>query len=381
MLAYLLAAWLNRVIVKEFEFEIKPGERLPVETLIPMPEMSYTQEMLTKAIPIHHRIAHLPVSIDQIYRELNIDDIAKELKVSSNWANTKAKEIDLKPMNLNGKYPDYAKDVLEEELWWDKLYDKLGDRVSLEGIVEILGRERPWVLSWAADIGSFPTLQIMDSERQVLSYETGVLYQLRHVILSVLPANGWLTAGQIAQDINLKRERVVALLKKYEIDGEWRWHSDGREVMHYPPEVVDIIKSERRSYPPAGDWLPIKTMALRLGKDWDWVAARVKDFEATKKLDSNGKPNNYYNPSVFESLKEEANRLEHAQTFLGVRGLALALGKSTSWVSRRLPYIQVKSEEQLDRGNRSYVHYHPDAVEALLSLPNDILKRQPKTKG
>lgn len=345
-----------------------------------MPDQTYAQELLAKPIPLEHRLAYLPVSIDSVYREQNSGDLAKALNVSVNWITTTAAEINVLS-NENGVYPPYAKEVLEEELRWDRLYDELGERVSLERIADLLGRKRTWVQHWAADIGSFPRKQKLDRDREVLTYETGVLYQLRHVVLAIMPANGWVTAKEIARLVGVKRETAVSILEKQGVEGETRRSIDGREFMHYPPESVEIIERDRAKYAPAGDWLSAKAMANTLGKDWDWVSRRVEMYEGKELLDDNGRPSIHYDPSVLEALRTEVNRYEYAEAYLGLRGLATAVGKSTSWVTRRLPYISVDTEEQLDKGKRLYTHYHPDAVNLLLSLPATILKTPPEPRA
>lgn len=374
MLASTKRACLNKIIVNESDFVIKPGRRLPAETRLELPEMSYAQELLALPIPLENRITYLSPSQQLLPKGLNAAAIASSKGIPIDWVKTKAKEIGVEPDW--GGYPEYTAELLEEEWRWEGIYASAGRHISLDSVAKYLGRGRPWVATWAADLGSYPRYRKLGRNREVLSYETGVLYQLRHILLAFPLSNGWYTLGDLATMTRLKPGRVVSILEENGVYGELRrCIHDLSEITHYPPDCLEILedKSPRR-LPPGGEWMTRHAMAEALGKDFSWVSERVKPYQAELRLNDQGKPADHYSRGVYELLLREAEGYELAGEYLGVRGLARVTGKSTSWVRRRLPYISVDSREMLDEGKRSYTHYHPSAAQALLHLPLNVLR-------
>lgn len=334
--------------------------------------MSFAQELLSKPVPIENRIAYLPLSIESRGQNPDAATIANLIGASVSWVKTTAREVGLEDVD---DYSEYALDILKEELHWQELYDSLGERVSLEKISSILGKNRHWVQRWAADVGSYARYEKLEHGREVATYETGVLYQLRHIILSIPPANGWYTAREIGHLTQQKRETVLRILEDHGIEGELRRIvSDGREFVHFPPEVVSLVIPD---YPLGGDWFTVRALAQELDKDRDWVVNRIADCPSQLRLGDGKRLFDHYSPQTLEMLREKLAAEKHADTYLSLRGLSRVLGKSTSWVARRLPYVKAATEERVDTGNRSFTHYHPDAVEQLRLLPPDVLKSDP----
>jgi len=172
-----------------------------------------------------------------------------------------------------------------------------------------------------------------------------------------------------------KRETVLRILQDHGIQGELRrLVSDGREFVHFPPETVSLVMPD---YSLGGDWFTIRALAQELNKDRDWVVKRIADCPSQPRLGDGKRLFDHYGPQTLEMLREKLAAEKHADTYLSLRGLARVLGKSTSWVARRLPYVKTLSEERLDAGNRSFTHYHPDAIDELRQLPPDVLKSTP----
>jgi WhiB family redox-sensing transcriptional regulator len=135
--------------------------------------------------------------------------------------------------------------------------------------------------------------------------------------------------------------------------------------------------------PLAGDWLTVGAIAELIGKGHNWVYARIK--EKYIQLGEERMSNNvnrvrvHYPPSVAELIKEEADK-DHAipptDAYLSIYALAAIIGRDRKWVAKRLPYITSHSETRRNPQNhQSSRYFHPEAVDALLALPLDILNQ------
>ena len=74
------------------EFEIRPGERLPAETRMEMPEVSYEQELIMTPVPFENRVAYLSDFVKPHAKRETIEHIAKALGVSVGRAERMAEE-------------------------------------------------------------------------------------------------------------------------------------------------------------------------------------------------------------------------------------------------------------------------------------------------
>lgn len=131
--------------------------------------------------------------------------------------------------------------------------------------------------------------------------------------------------------------------------------------------------------PPEG-WISRKELLMELGRDYEWVTARVsKATEAGQevvrkyKYDQSKAAENFYSPTFVAALREENAKIETAPSgWLTLRGIAVELGKDRKWVEARVNRYRKTHQDWYRRYQNPISHQHqeyfsPSLIEILRS--------------
>jgi len=120
------------------------------------------------------------------------------------------------------------------------------------------------------------------------------------------------TAADVSRLSGRHRKTVRRRLRRSSLAPGSFLAATGKSYPHYDLEAaVALVETDR--YPPAGAWLTASRMANMLGRDYRWVAARLRrpryDQLKQKRLDDVSRPRWHWPPPVFNELKLESNSL------------------------------------------------------------------------
>lgn len=391
MLAYLLNAWLNRVIVDEFEYEKKSFEPFPAETRIEPDELSYAQEMLLEEIPLHHRIAHISPYVNFGEKQRKMYEIASKLGVDDKWACRTAERIGIhpRPTMVGGElvdlYPGYTQALLEEERDWRKAYKALNDEVSLTAVAGFMARSPGWVRHFTSEIGVYPEYKRVKNESYSY-FDKKVILELRHITLARMPAQDWMTVSAIEKFLGRKRSWIEQRLIEAGFESEERWSYKGKLLDHFPPAALDYLLDLASEVPaPAGRNLTVDGIAKLINRDNDWVTQRIKKIfpdAGELMLNNQARPSVHYDEVVIATLEEISEKdraLSYVtEEYVAISGLARAVGHDQRWIEKRLPFTSIKATRLINPVNNVPGDYYQReaSVAELLALPENILRQQ-----
>ena len=358
--------------------------KLGEHTRLRIPDKSPAQELLDVPIPLKNRLEHLvPYTIPKEQPQ-TAEMIARQIRTTPTWVRRTAERVGVQ-LNNGGEYPLYTLELLEEELAWVKSYDQLGENLTDYAIGQFLAKDPRWVAQQANELAVFPIQEPNGPGKYRPLYPKTLIPQLRHIILSIPPANEYRTVYELAAQFGQEWEWVKLRLEKSGLRSERRWAPMSKNAVDlYPPQSEQIIaKAVAERAPAAGDWLTTSTMANRLSKTYKWVETRLVPYHNMRKVlrDDRGADTPHYPPEVFVQLQAEVakiNAYPEAGDYLALKTLARKIGRSTLWVTSRLPYVDTQAEKRLDSGRVEHDYYPPKIVDELINLPPDILKRPPK---
>ncbi|HEY8992691.1 MAG TPA: hypothetical protein VIM37_02465 [Candidatus Microsaccharimonas sp.] len=369
---------LERFIKNEGILDVpKLGEH----TRIRLPDKSGAQESLDVPIPLRNRMDHLiPYTIPKEIPQ-TADMIARQIGTSANWVRRTSQRVGIEP-NMSSEYPVYTLELLGEELAWVKAYNQLDDELTDYAIGKFIGKDPRWVAQQANELAVFPTNvpNAPNSYRQL--YPKTLIAQLRHILLLIPPARDYRSVHELAEQFGQEWEWVKRRLDQSGLRSEQRWSAMGNQAIYlYPPQSVQIIeRAVAERAPPAGNWMTTSTMANLLAKTHTWVDKRLEAHRSKSKIlrDDRGANVAHYPPEVFLILQAEADEINtypEVGDYLPLKTLAHKIGRSTLWVTSRLPFVETKSEKRVDSGRNIHDYYAPKIMEELVNLPPDILKR------
>lgn len=370
MLAYLLNQWLNRVIVNEFEFEIKPGERLPPETKIPLPEMSHAEELIAMDIPFENRVEFLSAFDRTNIRFRTPEDIAKELKMSVASVMRMGSYVGAEPMAGGDNrivYPQHTLEVIRDEVEWQQSFDALDDYMSSNAISEFLAREPDWVEQKAYELRVYPSKMLLPNGWDVLAYPKSTVAMLRHLMYHFPPANDWDSIANLETIIGMDRDWIEKRINENNFDFQLRTvEQTGAVNPHYDPIVRKYLLQLKAELPPlANGWFTQKSIAQMIGKDRDWLKTRLEPYAelAESRLTPSHRVAVHYPPFVLEAMINEVAKLPVlAEDWKTAGQIAKIINKNTSWVNLRISRHGLLSEKRRDSNNREFAHYPPEVI-------------------
>lgn len=370
------------------EFTLDEEVLFTSETLMPMPEKTYCQELLDQPIPLSSRIEHLVTYVDvDTFTDgaLNTEYyIANSIGSTARWVRKQALEIGIEATSVgidpDGReqtiYPSPSLELLREEWRWHNEVKDLGAEVLVGDFERLLGKTEKWAIKYALELGfEMRYLPSQSSSRtRVLPY--AALDQLRHLILMFPPQGGWLTADEVGEFSGRESPWLATHLGRVGITAERRWSSlTGRLIYFYPPnskEALDRIKEELPQ--PAGDWLSALGIVRKIGMTEEWTFRRLhelNDTTAETRLNDINVPRLHYSPvtvAIIEQMANEAKAVPEIEDWYNISALSRAIGRGDAWVRRRLPYITSMPELRRDSTYCARMCYPPEALNELLKI-------------
>lgn len=358
------------------------------ETLLPMPEKTYAQELLDQPVPLASRIAHLVSYIDietHTHGELNTEYyIGKQIGAPVSWVKKRALEIGLEvvPSNFDpddiphNVYPSPSLELLREELRWDHEIAKLDAEVKVGEFARLLGKTEEWSMKYASELGFLVNYVPSESGGRARMLPRVALGQLRHLILMFPPQEDWLTENEVSMVTGREPEWLTTHLGRVGIITQQRWSNLTGKLLHfYPPETEEAyLRMKRELPPPAGNWLSATGIARKIAMTDEWTTARLReinDSTAETRLNDINVPRLHYSPAtvaVVEHIAETAKAVPEIGDWYSISGLSRAINMSDSWVARRLPYIASSPQLRRDSTYRVFAHYPPEALDELRQI-------------
>lgn len=360
---------------------METNERWHKDTLMEMPEQSYTQELLSLPIPFQNRTAYLSEYTKSVSRVHSAPEIAEELGKSVNFVTKIAKAV-----GANGYldlatnifiYEDYTLEVLMDEIEWRSDYEQFEKKITSAAIAEYVTREKTWVEGVAYELGIYPELVDEDDGQKTLLYPKSTAVLVREVLLHCPPADGWYTPTDLMNYFNKSFRWIVKNAKQLGIDTEPRMLLGSHEITpHYPPHVIEALFNVVENLPPpAGYWMTAHRMSVLLRKSRRWVEERASAYKehAEMRLGDKNIPSMHYPPEVFAAL---ASIVENEPTVLvgwdTASGAAHKVGKSVLWAKSQLDLFSEQSKMLPDANNRLAKHYPPDVIDIVIQIASEL---------
>lgn len=377
------------------------------ETRIPIPDRTYTQELLDVPIPLENRIAHLIPYIEPIAGVRTQYMISTIIGASASWVVRAAEYIGLEPL-VNGTdrgslvrhYTPPALELLQEEWDWYQSYKELDDQLTETAVGMFVAKSVHWVRKTAHELEVYPIDKVLKTGRERYTYKKTLIPQLRHILLVFLPAEDWCTKQELIELTGKDWPWIKKQLIKTDIKVMPRRSPFNGGVYDYiAPESREYLNSIKTNLPKAGKRTIHYSEAVRqpleekaktegtdkrlariaiaraVGKSWDWVESRLP-YVGIETYEEGSPVYREPEEEIIKGLKKIAEE-EAADTRLAIYEIARILGHSSYWVKARLPFTTISPEEK--RG-KQYDVFELEIIDQLRALPEDIITMGPKPK-
>jgi|GEM_PF-6279505 len=354
---------------------IKLSERWPTETRMEMPEHSYAQELLGIPVPFENRVEFLSDYSKNILREQTSLQISKIINTSSATVERIADEVaaGIVDVSTNGQpiYEAYTLEVIENEIEWSTLYNKLDAHLPVAAIASFLGKQEIWVQNRLNELNvALPPETRLKSGRMGRGYDKKIVISLRHIMLHAPPAKNMHNLHDMEAILGRHRDWIRPRLQKLGFAALTRTSVLSGEVgLYFTDEALEALKIINMNLaPPAGNWVTVGTIARLLSKDRKWVLKRIDAYQELSEIrrDDFDRELVHYPPFVLEELQKlVVPTAKNIYGWLTEDEVAEMLCKTRGWVKKRVSEIQTGSLLLLDENNRSRVHYSPEVVDEL----------------
>ncbi len=363
-------------------------QRFGKDTLMPMPEKSYFQELLDQPAPLENRIAHLIayVDVDPLPEgEINSEYfIAKQIGSTPKWVNRKAQEISLVSSNsefdqnneMVDVYDSPALELLREEWRWHNETCDLDDYIKLSEFARLLGKPEDWAIKYAHELGVSVRYVLAPSGRKTRFLPRILLHQLRHIILTFPPQGDWYTEFELKKETGHDGRWLVSQLGRVGITTSLRWSDlTGKLLKFFPPESPDAVQNIESNLPKhAGNWLTGPEIARKIGMGEEWTNTRLREMVdpiAEDRLNVGNIIKLHYSPETIARVEQKAIEvmgIPEVGDWYNVSQLARGLVVNEPWVRRRLPFLGSTPEPRRDSVGHIRMHYPPEALEELRQM-------------
>lgn len=371
----------------EQEFTIQPGERWPRETLMPLPEMSYEQELANTPVPFQNRVDFLSIYIKQSVQRRTDSEIARKLGIGLDAVHRMAERVGAQSCVLESgaiEYEPYVREVIAEELYYQRNYDELAEYVSAPELSSYVGRDVRWIRRSTYALGYYPEPKTMKRGREDGGYPKRAALMLRNLLLHTPPANEHYALIEIKQATGRGSNWIRSLMEKEELSTSLRISAtDGRISPHVTQEVFDlIVHASEQLPPPAGDWLTAHRITVMLGANIHWVKAQLEGYkEVAKYLTAdNNEVLLHYPPEVYAILKaeyEKPSEYKPPEGRVTEKALAIKMGRTVRWVQNRREFIEQFGDTRKRAGGSPRTYYlESEALAALESHQERLLPKR-----
>lgn len=346
------------------------------ETRMPLPERTYTQELLDIPIPLENRLAHLIPFIEPIAGVHTQYAIANKTGANPDWVVRTAEQIGITSVSEGiddedrlRRYASPALELLQEEWDWYQAYKELDDQLTETAVARFIAKSPQWVRKNAHELEVYLNEDSVVAGRVRLTYKKTIIPQLRHLLLIFPPAEDWCTKQDLIElsgkgwpwiDKQLKKVGIVVQTRRSELSGSVN------ELI--APEAREYLTEIKAGLPdPAGNNLTIEGISVKIGRSAHWVIPRMPlgyESMGKYKIDDKGRVGLHYPPKIWQQL-ELLSRSEEADSRLALSALAKRIDKSPQWTESRIPYTSFVVEET---GYRSPVRFDDGLVDELKAI-------------
>lgn len=176
---------------------------------------------------------------------LTVAAIERLVERHCSWILRQINSLGIKPQNrkLPGGQivPHYSPRVVEQLRALDKV-PPIGNRLTRKVIASKLGRSENWVSPRLKQVGASSDVRQATDGQVVECYDPAVVEQLK-ALDKVVAAGDWLNPSQIASKIGRSRPWVVDQLTRLGAQAEKREARNKKILLHYPPTVIDVLRS------------------------------------------------------------------------------------------------------------------------------------------
>jgi len=316
----------------------------------------------------------------------NASKIAQDLGTNDRWIHRMVHEFGFESEVQKtddveiAMYPPYAVAILKEEYAWRQYFKSLPTPLNVWQMTEAIGRSRGWTEKALIALDIKPSQMQRKGNRVVRLYPKLALKELRLINMAVPLDDGWYSIGQLVEQTQIDRDRLLRILRDAGIPSQERRSSlTGKVLQHFPPSVLTLLIEEKEKIIPAGgDWLTSFTIKEVLGRSGNWVNGKLQayDTKSQLRLDDNNVPRLHYPPIVLEELRQLSEFQEEAPErgeYLNLNALARATNHSGAWVQQRLNELGIEPEIRKDKLGRTYDYYNPELI-AIIGLSDQDLQ-------
>ncbi len=267
------------------------------------------------------------LGIEEADEEVTNYAIAKIIGRSEGWTRQKINDLGFEPIRTE----DYREEVVKTKKVYDKsvlieikkhsqAIKKAFGRLTISQIERATGVDHKRIKTVLAQRGIHP-LKLRDLENglTVMTYPPEAAEIVEESAKQRPKFGGdWLTKKAIATALGKTYGWVGRHIGEYQDLSEGRQDDSGVTRPHYPPHVLELMRQkveELRKLKDKGDYLTVHDMSFALGKTWQWVKRKIKEYaiEAEKRLDKAGTPREHYSPEALKILEAVSEKERAAQ--------------------------------------------------------------------
>lgn len=259
-----------------------------------------------------------------------------------------------------------------ERINFEIVYQNLPDYVGITQIANSIDRHFSTTKRFIEELGLQPAMFEPAFGRQDARYGKGVVRILKEFDDTRHPkANGWTNVGQLAELFDEDPDWIKGRLTDYGLESETRRNpKTGRLHASYDrSEAIFAISKARGERPSQSDsWATVESISKSIGRSESWVRRRLDGHQFEVLLDANRVPRNHYSPESVQELINESETLKslpEAKGYLSVKEMAKRLGKFTIWVEQRVEKFEQEAEVRTDKLGRANLRYPPHVFEML----------------
>lgn len=300
-------------------------------------------------VPLAMRIAHInPIEIGvewksagQISEALNANERRIYRIINDIGIESESRVINSLEMSV---YPPFTVPVLHEEIAWRDSYSVLPSYVRVSHIAAYFGRSVGSTRKRLNQSGIEPRIVEPKQGKPYELFHKSAIRIFREEDMMVPPSHDWLSLGQLQDYLSCDRQWILNRIAEASIEPQTRRAAlSGKIIDHYPPSSLDMLQMAIEARPsPGATWLTSEAIQKEIGRSLSWVTRRLQQFNEVSEVreDDNGRSRIHYPPSVLTQLQAESDR----QQSLGTKEDGLSLKE----VARSLGHASIWALKRLE---------------------------------
>ncbi len=302
--------------------------------------------------------------------------IAERVGKTQKWVIPELKRLGIKPEqrwssngHLNSYYPPTAVDQLEKVI---SAAPTQGKYITIQKASDTLGVAKQRVKKILDELKIKGEDRWVQGQLRK-HFSPQEIAQVKAALDSYPLQGNFLTLVELAREVGKSTCWCERNLKPLGVKTEERWTDNGFKTC-YPPSTVTSLKELSTSVPESGDWLTADEISVAIGVSPRWVQPRLPAELAEKRLSKKKGVFTHYPPETIQMLKSELESIPAAGDWKTISGMATELGVAHNWVTARLGSYQDHCQVRRADDNRMFNHYPPHVLEDLRRQWNEYKK-------